>query len=747
MTTAPPMQRSRTQLASAYAPNSLFTFEGGAGACMAISFSGNRAADDDLRTVTRRLIGEQIQEYFDAWMSRATRGVGLLHPVPNSLAVDNRVLRDDVVDVALGDLAFQVPDRVGYVPFPLAFVCGRCGLHRECDRVESLVSEAERFRDSCPGGRDQCADDWQQLDVVMAHWSGEVEPISPRYRYWSTTGEIHTIRRCASCDSERFYLRRPPGPFSGWHFECVACRTPRQLLQRDRWTLGILGPLTTQSEPQDRAVFAEINMEPISYRASAVHYTHGDRLLVFNEDRYLQLLAGAREAGLATFLAGNFGYPATTFTDQEKESLLRDAGRGNEWSNYAQLRLVAQMLLGNPATPRAMIDAQLATIARMDADWNATVFAQHRQAEPGIVNACAARHEFVRRFDPIRMAVEHRTLAEEKLHGGQLADGKQISVDVTVLDEFLFPDEVTEEAEREQIRSASRRRLDLLGIAEMRLVRDVQVCEYTFGYTRTSATPTVRRDKAGQGEMPVRLRLFDRVMVGEAPRHPVLCLMQSNEGFYVRLEEANVLRWLSVNEIPLGPAPNGVRLGGRLIEEFALIQDNDDVRFSRFLDEYRRERSVIRHAYPFVYTLLHTMAHHLIEVSASMSGLDLGSFGEHIFTPDLAFLVYRRGMTMDLGNLSSMWRERGDRNFGNEVLNKMVDPTSLRCGSESICNHRGGACPDCILIPENACLTRNELLSRSVLIGRGKPRWDAGTNAIRGYYEVSSDTLGGNPSG
>ena len=60
MTTAPPMQRSRTQLASAYAPNSLFTFEGGAGACMAISFSGNRAADDDLRTVTRRLRSRNI---------------------------------------------------------------------------------------------------------------------------------------------------------------------------------------------------------------------------------------------------------------------------------------------------------------------------------------------------------------------------------------------------------------------------------------------------------------------------------------------------------------------------------------------------------------------------------------------------------------------------------------------------------------------------------------------------------------
>src|SRR3954451_887078 len=152
-----------------------------------------------------------------------------------------------------------------------------------------------------------------------------------------------------------------------------------------------------------------------------------------------------------------------------------------------------------------------------------------------------------------------------------------------------------------------------------------------------------------------------------------------------------------------------------------------------FLDEYRRERSVIRHAYPFVYTLLHTMAHHLIEVSASMSGLDLGSFGEHIFTPDLAFLVYRRGMTMDLGNLSSMWRDCGDVDVGNQVLDHMLNPVSLRCGSESVCNRRGGACPDCILIPENACLTRNELLSRSALVGRGSPRWDVAGGELVGF--------------
>jgi hypothetical protein len=334
------------------------------------------------------------------------------------------------------------------------------------------------------------------------------------------------------------------------------------------------------------------------------------------------------------------------------------------------------------------------------------------------------------------MAVEHETLLQEKLRGGQLNDGKEVSVDVTILDPFLIPDGLSER-EIDRLKVEVRRRRDLLGISEMRLIRDVRICEYTFAYTRTSSSPTVKRDKAGDAEMPVRLRLFDRVEVGDAARHPVLCLLQSNEGFYVRLDEVTVREWLSENGVAVAPAPPGVRLGGSLIEEFAALENDPASHFSRFLDEYRRERAVPRQAYPFVYTLLHTMAHHLIGVSASMSGLDLGSFGEHLFVPDLAFLVYRRGMTMDLGNLSSMWRDRGDPAYGNEVLDRMVNSASLRCGSESVCNHRGGACPDCILIPESACLTRNELLSRSVLIGRGAPRWDMPGDGLAGYYTVA----------
>lgn len=731
MTSPPTMQRSRGQLATAYAPHSLFTFEGGSGACIAVPMSGNRVAD--LREITQRMIGEQIQEYFEAWAARAMRGQNLRHPVPPALAVDNRALSDQAVRIRVGDLAFHVPDNVGYIPFPLAFACTRCGLHRECRSLDRLEREAGRFPEACPGA-EGCANDWQQIDVVLTHWSGEIEGLTPRHRRWDTAaGEVREIGRCASCQSDRFYLRRPPGPLSGWHFECVTCRTVRQVLQRDRLTLEALGPLTAQNQ----AVFAEINMEPISYRASAAYYVHGDRLLVFDQDRYVSLLSMAQTSQLESFIATTYGYPPTQLADAEKERLLQAAARGWEWTNYVHMRSLVEMLQANPGTPPEMIATAQASLRESEERWNATVFAGRQQATPGIAAACRDRQRYVRRFDPVRMAVEHATLREEKLHGGQMSDGKDISVDVTILDPFLRPDGLSE-ADFSRMCQEVRMRRDLLGIAEMRLLRDVRVCEYTFAYTRTSSSPTVTRDKAGDAEMPVRLRLFSRVEVGDSSRHPVLCLLQSNEGLYVHLDEDTVVEWLGANAIQTAPAEAGVRLGGRLVEEYAAMDSDPNVRFSRFLDEYRRERVVARQAYPYVYTLLHTMAHHLIGVSASMSGLDLGSFGEHLFVPDLAFLVYRRGMTMDLGNLSSMWRDRGDPAYGNEVLDRMVNPVSLRCGSESICNHRGGACPDCVLIPENACLTRNELLSRSVLIGRSAPRWDAVGTRMVGYYEIAT---------
>lgn len=41
---------------------------------------------------------------------------------------------------------------------------------------------------------------------------------------------------------------------------------------------------------------------------------------------------------------------------------------------------------------------------------------------------------------------------------------------------------------------------------------------------------------------------------------------------------------------------------------------------------------------------------------ADTSGVDRDGIGEHIFPADLSFVIYRKGMTPDLGNISAMWR-------------------------------------------------------------------------------------------
>ena len=730
-TRAPTMSRSRSQLATVYAPHSLFTFEGGSGACMALPLP-NRTYEPSTAS-TKRMIHEQIVEFLESWLARATSGRDTVIPVSAKRALDRKALRDGSIHLPIGNLDFQVPERVGYIPFPAAFVCTRCGLHQHCKDESRIAQEATRFRVACPSGSVNCADDWQQLDVVLTHWSGTVEALTPMHRYVDRkTLQIRTISSCATCYGKRFFLLRDGSSFSRWSFKCVECGELRDLRRQDRVTLEAL----KQDLVDGTNVLPQINMEPVSYRASATFYSQGDRLLVFGDDRWISLLQADNVAPLSLFLVSSYGFPSPTLDDAKKERLLRAAGLGQDWTNHVALRDLISTMKGSvdPAALTKMNEK----LADDEAQWAKTVFVAHAPAPESLAAVVRARQRFIRRFDPVRMATEHKTLLEESLRSGSaLPDGKRVSVDVTKPDEFMVPDSTLDPTVLRQLGDQVASRLWMLGIAEMRLLRALRVCEYTFGYTRTSSNPLVMRARAASAEMPVRLRLFDRVRAGDILKHPVLCLEQSNEAFYVRLDENAVSEWLMRNHLAKkvgGRVP--LSLGGHLIEEYAASP------FSRFLDEYRRERVVPRACYPFVYTLLHTMSHHLIGVSASMSGLDLGSFGEHLFVPDLAFLIYRRGMTMDLGNLSSMWRDRGDRAFGNEILDRMVSPESLRCGSESVCAHNGGACPDCILIPEIACLTRNELLSRSVLCGRGSPRWDADTRPLVGFYEVSSSRNG-----
>jgi hypothetical protein len=178
----------------------------------------------------------------------------------------------------------------------------------------------------------------------------------------------------------------------------------------------------------------------------------------------------------------------------------------------------------------------------------------------------------------------------------------------------------------------------------------------------------------------------------------------------------------------LPPAPRTI--GSRLIEsyvDFGLFLKDFSVR-----DEASRTRA--RDITSMTYLLMHSMAHHVMHGIARFSGLDLGSLSEVIFPADLAFIVHRRGMTEDLGNISSMWR---DQNAA--FLRHLVARRELRCGSGTLCDHRGGACPACIMIPETSCIAGNQLLSRAALVGGRAPLWDMNQTPLVGYFQIVHD--------
>jgi len=200
----------------------------------------------------------------------------------------------------------------------------------------------------------------------------------------------------------------------------------------------------------------------------------------------------------------------------------------------------------------------------------------------------------------------------------------------------------------------------------------------------------------------------------------------------VKLDQQMVLKWLQANNVTIGePLAPGQKLGARYTGQY---RD-----FGYYLEPFRKRDATRRNLCNMVYLLLHTMSHQMIQAIAEFSGLDLGSLGECIYPADLAFVVYRSALTPDLGNISSMWR-----NFGASVLRHIYSPQMLQCGSGTLCEQRGGACPGCIMVPEVICLAWNDLLSRSALCGGNKPHWDSSSQKnLLGFLEVTTGIFGG----
>lgn len=732
MAKAKTMNRSRNQLATAYAPESFFTFEGGMGACIARSSAGEPI---HLSESTMDLVFERMNELGRAWFntsSSARDGDPTKPRILPAQCVDQSMLDPTRSEFQLpGQDRFYLcrPSHMEYTPAPLTFVCRTCGMFRDYETLMELDKDLENLTpDRCPNPKkkDQC--DWEQLDVIFVHWSGHWEAAFPGQWHWSDRdAKVVKRRDSCVCGGFQFKLNRRSAGIGDWFFECAACEKPLspKWLQNDRDTLRILGP----AMGPDR--LTDVRMQATPYRASSAYYVKSDLFIDFKDgsQQLLTRLRPGREAELKDFVAMQYGFAAQLITDEDVQKACEGKPEcAKDLADYlaavGQIRAVEPQLQGFPEPARTamkgLLDLAYNNRQRILDDLRQRQILLPKVDLPMTVvsNIRDRQSKFASKFDPFRLAIEHATLKSTRLDVETRTNGKKPFVSFTRLDEDLAPED---KDKTDQVQLATRALLDKLGLEDMGLIREFDLCRFSFGYSRMESTP-ILRDKRGM-DMPVRLNLFPPVKQNDSTRYPVYVLQQGNEAIYVRLKEELVLEWLRSLRCPDMFALNsGQKIGAGLLGAAQPM--------SPFLDTL--PETTTPPVYFYLYTLLHSYSHLLMKHVSEYSGLDLGSLGEYIFPADLAFVVYRNGTTMDLGNLSALWR-----NSGTAMLTAMLGSKATQCGTGSLCTERGGACPDCVMMPETSCIAGNKLLSRSALrsIG-GRPRIDKRGAPIRGYLDM-----------
>lgn len=718
---APPrMTRSVGQLASSYAPMRHFAFENGLGVCIALPAPGSEP--EGLTNSTKEQIRWQLREAARAWFEQGSRFLLM----QGERGVDRETsLRKMLVDASLYDegaglfefradlFGFAKPKDMGYEPSPTTLVCGRCGLLRCCRDANEMLSILRDAENQClhpkyASSRSPSSCDWRQFEPILVHSSGAWRSVGVDTKDVDlATGQIYTRRAmCKSCNCKEFVVDTKKISLGGWFLRCANCNVPRNV----PWTDHDEEMLHLRNRPG--VTIEDARMEKISYGASVAYTPHAETFVDLPDAEILNCLENHRLDDLRNFIAQRCGYVGARPPPAEVAFELEAKGVDGEAAEIAkqirQLLAVSENSSGNKAIFAELLEREvsraferrlLAVKSNLPATLSLAAEPQQRQMQ------------WAARYDPFRLAVEHRALSDTKLSGQRTEGSRAAFIPFASPDDRLTPWRKEDEASRGK--EVVIRSLKALGIVQAGLIPGFELFRFTYGYSRTSSTPHPQRPSK---KTPVRLCLFPETRIRAERKHPIYVLQQKNEAFYFQLDEKCVLNWLAAAGCTdtqfLNTAPS---IAG------ALLKSSVSMRMDRFLTDHRDTISPNDPRQPTLYAaaygLVHSISHHIIGVMSKLSGLDEGALGEYLFPVDLAFVVYRSGMTMDLGDLSSLWR-----NTWEPFLNELRDyPRSLGCNVGSLCSEQGGACADCLMISEVTCVSSNRYLSRSLLTGEGLP--------------------------
>lgn len=302
------MSRSRIQLATTYAPGVLFTWEGAKGICRSVPIDRGEAQVSD---AARLLVFDGIREIATNWFGRGS-SIRQPDPVPIELILDD-AFYDPLSNAVDRDWRriFQLcdPGVMGYVPYPLIYRCATCGHLKQYDSI------ADQARNHLPA---RCGDHearWSQVDVVYVHWSGNLEPLSPfRNNYDQGRGHVSRLNSC-TCGGQDFSLHNQSPSFADWSFVCESCRTPRDLKQPDPLSLSILERERQNGGRNFERI--EVNMLPVSYRASPAFYPQKGTFIEFRDRSVVELLLPQRQGDLLRRLADIHGFAYSEPSDEQ----------------------------------------------------------------------------------------------------------------------------------------------------------------------------------------------------------------------------------------------------------------------------------------------------------------------------------------------------------------------------------------------------------------------------------------------
>ena len=293
-----------------------------------------------------------------------------------------------------------------------------------------------------------------------------------------------------------------------------------------------------------------------------------------------------------------------------------------------------------------------------------------------------------------------KLIAEEILEYDELIDAK-----IT-----LTLEKAEEDAElvNDGIRPNYRTICDQLGFSNAQLCSAVPIVFSSYGYTRL--------ERCGEG---VKLHGFPQEMA----KRNVYATRLETEGVLFELDRAKVLNWLlennfiCQNDMPKDMSDEGIkmwfldRVHPDLIMPFSEIDGN--------------ENGVIT---KYVYILLHSISHALINEASEICGLDKSSLSEYILPNIPAVFIYcSNSQGFNMGALYSAFQTQLDKWL------KRAFERVKKCIFDPICINKEKACAGCLYLNEVSCRHFNKDLDRSYLCGYFDNQEQ---KKLKGYWEI-----------